>query len=108
MTSVLEGVSHEETTPKKRVKVAILDTGVREQDYQDDQAKPPGTEGIKDYKDFASNKDNERTDRTGHGSACMKLLQKVYQEAEIFVGRVFERAKATENTAQLMATVRLS
>jgi hypothetical protein len=86
----------------KPIKVAILDTGVQETYSQTDQSF---TKSIKAYKDFVSGNDTIRQDGTGHGTSCIRLLQKVYEHAEIYVGRVFEGSHATEATKPLMKQV---
>ncbi|OIW27244.1 hypothetical protein CONLIGDRAFT_715761 [Coniochaeta ligniaria NRRL 30616] len=75
------------------VKIAILDTGVHE-DYAD---------SVKSYKDFVNRDDDNWQDNTGHGTNAVRLIQKVYHMAEIYVGRVFDGPLATDNTAALMA-----
>lgn len=80
-------------------KVAILDTGVTEECYQI-------LEGyIKGYKDFVSSNDNIRKDGTGHGTTALRLLLKLYDDAEVYVGRVFEHKDADDETERLMAEV---
>ncbi|KAF2849634.1 hypothetical protein T440DRAFT_479816 [Plenodomus tracheiphilus IPT5] len=83
----------------KPIRVAILDTGVDEFYYQNDLRS---TKSIKAYKDFVSANDSMRQDGTGHGTTCIRLLQKVYEHVEIHVGRVFEGSSATEFTKPLM------
>ncbi|KAI5460178.1 hypothetical protein BGZ63DRAFT_406123 [Mariannaea sp. PMI_226] len=78
------------------VKVAILDTGIKESYYQLVKGN------IKVYKDFVTKDDSIRQDGTGHGTLCLQLLQKVYEEAEIYVGRVFREGHATNETKLLM------
>jgi hypothetical protein len=75
------------------VKIAILDTGVSE-DYAD---------SVKGYKDFVSRDDDDWQDNTGHGTSAVRLIQRVYRMAEVYVGRVFEGPRATDKTATLMA-----
>ncbi|KAH8897707.1 hypothetical protein GQ53DRAFT_712148 [Thozetella sp. PMI_491] len=74
-------------------RVAVLDTGVSD-DY---------TESVKAYKDFVAGEDDVWQDNTGHGTNAVRLVQKVYNMAEIYVGRVFERAEATSSTPALLA-----
>jgi subtilisin family serine protease len=75
------------------VKIAILDTGVSD-DYEDN---------VKGYKDFVDRNKEKLDDKTAHGTGAFLLVQKVYNMAEIYVGKVFEGAHATENTVTLMA-----
>jgi subtilisin family serine protease len=76
-------------------KIAILDTGV-----SDDFA-----EFVECYKDFVGNEDDDCKDNTGHGTNAVRLIQKVYNKAEIYIGRVFEDSEATANTTTLMSQV---
>ena len=76
-------------------RIAVLDTGVIK-DY---------VQSVKAYKDFISGNDDDWQDNTGHGTNAVRLILKVYNAAEIYVGRVFENSKATKNTAGLMAQV---
>lgn len=104
MNDVLKITQRKRDERSRLVKVAILDTGVQEAYYQNDQSF---TKSIKDYKDFVSSKDSIRQDGTGHGTLCARLLQKVYEHAEIYVGRVFKSKDATPETEGYMETVRL-
>ncbi|KIM96504.1 hypothetical protein OIDMADRAFT_170237 [Oidiodendron maius Zn] len=89
---VLRCKPSEEDTLHTPTRIAILDTGVIE-DY---------VESVKAYKDFISKNDDDWQDNTGHGTNAVRLILKVYNAAEIYVGRVFENSKATRNTAALM------
>ena len=102
MNDVLKITQRNRDEHSKLVKVAILDTGVQEPYYQNDQSS---TKSIKDYKDFVSGDHNIRRDSTGHGTSCVRLLQKVYEHAEIYVGRVFKTKDATPETKEYMKTV---
>jgi subtilisin family serine protease len=78
------------------VKVAILDTGVFQSYFSN---------SIKDYRDFVSGINDERQDGTGHGTSCLQLLLSIYEDAEVYIGRVFESDKANDDTSSLMAKV---
>lgn len=80
-----------------KTKIAILDTGVTEKYYQDFE------DYIKEYKDFVSHNDGLRQDGTGHGTTALRLLLKVYDDAEVYIGRVFETKDAGDETERLMA-----
>jgi hypothetical protein len=81
--------------------VAILDTGITEEHYKILKGY------IKEYKDFVSNNDKLRQDGTGHGTTALRLLLKLYDDAEVYVGRVFEHQDADDETERLMAKVSL-
>jgi subtilisin family serine protease len=104
LNDVLKITQRKRDENSRPVRVAILDTGVHEAYYQNDQSF---TKSIKDYKDFVSGNDNKRQDGTGHGTSCVRLLQKVYENADIYVGRVFETKDATPETKKYMENVRL-
>lgn len=74
-------------------KVAILDTGIHD-NYADQ---------IKDYKDFVSGNDEDYRDNTNHGTTAVRLVQRVYNKADIYIARVFDTSVATPQTPQLMA-----
>jgi hypothetical protein len=93
LNSVLRVKPKERHNLYQPVKIAILDTGVSE-DFID---------FVKGYKDFVSKEDYDWQDNTGHGTNAVRLIQKVYNMAEIYIGRVFEDHRATMNTATLMA-----
>lgn len=87
-------------------RIAILDTGV-EEGY---------AKYIKCYKDFANPKGSNHPtqdhssrdspqDNTGHGTTAVRLVLKIYNKAEVYVARVFEKSQATSKTADLMAQV---
>ncbi|KAH8598650.1 hypothetical protein B0O99DRAFT_684037 [Bisporella sp. PMI_857] len=59
-------------------KIAILDTGITEEWYK------MLSEYIKEYKDFVSNNDKLRQDGTGHGTMALRLLLKLYDDAEVY------------------------
>lgn len=76
-------------------KIAILDTGI-------DKSH---SSSVVEYRDFLDPKDVHRCDSTGHGTSAFKLLQKVYPEAQIFVGRVWESNQANHDTENIMTKV---
>ena len=96
--SVLRAKLKEEGPLYEHVRVAVLDTGLNESLI----------ESVKDYKDFVTGDDSTCIDNTGHGTNAVRLLQKVYLKADIYVGRTFEDSQAAANTASLMAKVRIS
>ena len=95
LNSVLRVKPKEKHSLYRPAKIAILDTGVSE-DF---------AESVKHYKDFVGNEDRDWRDNTGHGTNAVRLIQKVYNMAEIYIGRVLEGSQATDNTATLMAQV---
>lgn len=90
-----------DTTNCPQIKIAILDTGI-EKEYYDDFK-----DFIEEYKDFASGKDEYQQDETGHGSSTLRLLLKLNFDVKVFVGRVFKRNEADNETERVMAKVGL-
>ncbi|RBA17973.1 extracellular alkaline serine protease [Fusarium proliferatum] len=84
-----------ETDPTyKQVRVAVIDTGIDENDSY--------ARHIRGYRDFVTNRDDVKQDNTGHGTNSVKLIFKVYAEAEVYVARVFEFDEANDDTQDLM------
>ncbi|KXH42602.1 extracellular alkaline serine protease [Colletotrichum simmondsii] len=75
-----------------KVKIAVLDTGIDPQDISAADIKSHM------YKDFVEPEASTRRDNTGHGTSIIDLIYRVYADAEIYVARVFESEKATEDT----------
>ncbi|KAL2067620.1 hypothetical protein VTL71DRAFT_15716 [Oculimacula yallundae] len=75
-------------TRGKRVKIAILDTGidVAHPDFKEDQAAS-GNKRIKAPEDFL-NPEGKAHDTCGHGTHCVGLLRKVAPYADVYVARV--------------------
>lgn len=82
----------------RRVRIAVLDTGINPQD--------PYTAHVAGYRDFVDGNDAVKQDKTGHGTNSVKLIFKVYAEAEVYVARVFKNNQANNDTQDLMLKVR--
>jgi len=82
----------------ERVRIAVIDTGIDPTDAY--------AEVVKKYKDFVDNNDANKQDKTGHGTNSVKLIFKVFGDAEVYVARVFENSNASSNTQDLMEKVR--
>ncbi|KAL6832171.1 hypothetical protein V8C40DRAFT_238029 [Trichoderma camerunense] len=91
-TFALRGKPQVQGATYRPTKIAVLDTGVNE-----DHA-----ELIKGYKDFVDQEDDNCRDLTGHGTNAVKLIQNVYNKAEVYIGRVFKDSQARPNTPKLM------
>ena len=82
----------------KKVKIAVIDTGIDPKHRQAAKVK---------YKDFLNEKPEDKRDNTGHGTISVDLILRMYEEAELYVARVFEESRAGEQKeASLMAKVR--
>ncbi|RYP44078.1 hypothetical protein DL768_009423 [Monosporascus sp. mg162] len=95
LKEILSSIKGETDNSSKRVRVAVLDTGVKADDFY--------AKHIKGYKDFVSDIDSDKKDNTGHGTNSVKLIFKVFANAEVYVARVFENEEANQNTQDLMA-----
>lgn len=80
-----------------RVKLAILDTGI--------DSKNPYWKKIKGYKDFVAVEEDEGIDKTGHGTNGVYQILKVIPEVDVYVARVFDDERATQETSSLVAQV---
>lgn len=79
------------------MKIAILDTGVVE-DLK---------ERVSDYRDFASRNDADLQDPIGHGTQAVFLIDRIYPEAELYVGRIYDGRHATDDAAALVTEVNI-
>lgn len=98
LNAILSSMPDEVDQTYKRVRVVVIDTGI---DGTDPYAKH-----VRDYKDFVSKNDGVKQDKTGHGTNSVKLIFKVYAQAEVYVARVFESNHANDDTQDLMLEVR--
>jgi hypothetical protein len=81
----------------QRVKIAVLDTGIRPNHPQASKVT---------YEDFVD-KTVDKADLTGHGSNSVDLLLKVYDSAQLYVGRIFRGNTSDEDSGpKMMAKVR--
>jgi hypothetical protein len=87
-----------------RVKIAILDTGA---DLSHPDIIDATQKGLVKYYDFVKN-ESSMSDLDGHGTHCTSLLLKFAPNAEIHIGRVFERSHAPESRLKTLATVSYS
>lgn len=65
----------------RKVKIAVLDTGLQPGAYM---------ERPEQYRDFVDPSSNSRIDNTSHGTSSVNLIRKIYEDADLYVGRVFE------------------
>lgn len=71
------------------VKVAVLDTGIRKDNYT------KHSNSIKKYRDYVTEQDGSPTDTSasGHGTHIVELVLKTFNTAHIYLARVFEQEK---------------
>jgi hypothetical protein len=61
------------------------------------------------YKDFVDSNEQHMRDQTLHGTISLDLVLKMYQDAEMYIGRVFETKDAHDDReAAQMAMISLS
>ncbi|KAJ4124681.1 hypothetical protein NW765_014208 [Fusarium oxysporum] len=69
--------------PYERVKIAIIDSGLHDRERDRYQTE---------YKDFSVVATND----SWHGTCCAGIIQGMYEEARLYIARVFERDHADE------------
>lgn len=77
------------TSARRRIKIAVLDTGLR--------PEHPLAEKV-DYKDFVDVDAPQMKDKAGHGTEMVDFILRVYEDADLFVARIFETQYANETT----------
>jgi len=65
----------------QRIKVAVLDTGLEQGLLMSCSVH---------YKDFVDSNEKCTEDHTSHGTTSMDLILKMYQDADVYIARVFE------------------
>jgi hypothetical protein len=103
MTSVLRIKDNTRDAHSPRVKIGILDTGL-DSTYTEAFRK---ANRIEQYHDFVDPKSTSPKDNTGHGTRIFLLMKKVYEDAEFYIGRVWENSHMTTATPKLVEQVRL-
>lgn len=100
MNSVIRIREKERDHEARPTRIAVLDTGISTE-FSDSRY-------VKSYKDFVSHRDDTYHDSTGHGTNIVRVMQKTYNAAEFYIGRVWEGATMTNQTPMLMAQVRIA
>ncbi|KXH56302.1 extracellular alkaline serine protease [Colletotrichum nymphaeae SA-01] len=77
-----------------QTRVAVLDTGITQE-----EARYFGIQA-ESYRDFTGSEEIQMTDRTGHGSAIVKLIYRMCDSTDVLVARVWEHDYETEGTAR--------
>lgn len=67
----------------ERVKIAIIDSGLHDRER---------SRYLSEYQDFTGVPTND----SWHGTCCAGIIQGMYEEARLYVARVFERDHADE------------
>ncbi|KAH8880194.1 hypothetical protein GQ53DRAFT_813446 [Thozetella sp. PMI_491] len=77
----------------RKVRIAVLDTGV---DPQDAVALD-----LAGYRDFVDGDDSQMRDNSGHGTKSLNLIFQVCEPAEVFALRIFDWDEESHNTQDL-------
>ncbi|KAI8724179.1 hypothetical protein NCS52_00275600 [Fusarium sp. LHS14.1] len=83
-----------ETYEANRVKVAVIDSGLREERQRDAHIC---------YQNFIETWNDAHRDNPQHGTNSVNLVRKVYGRADIYVAKVFQGDEADGNTSKYMA-----
>lgn len=92
----------------ERVKIAILDTGITQEDYDYlrdslENSTPPLEY---EYKDFVRNAaEDTACDSSGHGSAGVSLLLKTCPHASLYIARVLETCVVVKDDVERVVQV---
>jgi len=65
----------------ERIKVAIFDTGLEPEHHRS---------GAVHYKDFVDSNEKCTKRQTSHGTTSLDLILKMYEDADLYIARVFE------------------
>ncbi|KAL5089320.1 hypothetical protein Trisim1_005882 [Trichoderma cf. simile WF8] len=78
---------HVKPWPERKVRIVVIDSGVKEEDAEIAAA---ATERIRGYRNFTSSDLNNCEDQIGHGTKVARLLLTVAPEAELYIAKVTE------------------
>lgn len=96
---VLRRPKDQEDKSEYNVKIAVIDSGITKNHPQMHQ--------VKGYKDFVLGNDEEKADKTNHGSTGVDLICKVLEQGcDIFVARVFDTNAGSVEVQDRIAEVR--
>ncbi|QYT06299.1 Peptidase_S8 domain-containing protein [Trichoderma simmonsii] len=89
------------TWPREKIRIAIIDSGVREEDAEIAAAEE--TQRIRGYRNFTSSNLNDYEDQIGHGTMVARLLLNVAPEAELFIAKVTDQKIIPKNQLHRIA-----
>ncbi|OPB44813.1 hypothetical protein A0O28_0089510 [Trichoderma guizhouense] len=75
--------------PKEKVRIAVIDSGVRREDAE--IAVAESTQRIRGYRNFTSSDLDDCEDQIGHGTMVAHLLLTVAPEAELYIAKVLDQ-----------------
>jgi hypothetical protein len=80
---LIRAIRGDKKEPYERVKIAIIDSGLHDKERYRFRAE---------YKDFTGVPNND----SWHGTCCAGIIEGMYEEARLYIARVFERDHADE------------
>ncbi|KAG4285116.1 hypothetical protein FPRO06_06376 [Fusarium proliferatum] len=83
LDDLVSRMGSDRTERHERVKIAIIDSGLNDRERNQYQAE---------YKDFTGLPNND----SWHGTCCAWIIQVIYEEARLFIARIFEKNHADE------------
>lgn len=109
LTEILQPEGNETKNGHRPVRVCVLDTGIKKDDYEVYQDY--GT--IAQYKDFTETTESGGPcDKTGHGSAAVALLVKTCPNVSLYLARVIKTNKTTcgdvDNVVKVIMFIQVS
>lgn len=81
--------------PGQKVRVAIIDTGVRKEDAEIAAAEV--TQRIRGYRNFTSSDLNDCEDKAKHGTMVARLFLTVAPQAELYIAKVADKQEMLAN-----------
>ncbi|KAK4082401.1 uncharacterized protein Triagg1_2213 [Trichoderma aggressivum f. europaeum] len=87
--------------PEKKVRIAVIDSGVKEEDAE--IAAAAITERIRGYRNFTSPDINNCEDQIDHGTRVARLLLTVAPEAELYIAKVTDATRIPKNQLHRIA-----
>lgn len=106
MEKLRRGLPEEQNLHPRRVKVAILDTGIDREDPLFRKARDHLPDGANiDFKDFVGNSQTP-VDSSGHGTRVAYFLLQTTQNIDLWIARVFEYDEGTADSPERVKKVR--
>lgn len=96
--------NHVKPWPERKVRIAVIDSGVKEEDAEIAAA---ATERIRGYRNFTSSDLNNCEDQIGHGTKVARLLLTVAPEAELYIAKVTEEKFMPKHQLHRIAEVQI-
>lgn len=95
LDDLIRPMRSDRTDHHERIKIAIIDSGLHDRERERYKAE---------YKDFTGVTTND----SWHGTCCAWIIQGIYEEARLYIARIFEKNHIDETEGPLrMARVRV-